>query len=176
MNENDKNEVRIGNIKRKYVEIAKKKVQVKKIKAYYKQKEIKKDIVRHNYIESVNKELQEKNIRQTYDKYIRERPIYKIINNLSSRLRRKLEELNIRRTFKYTEMLGCTIQEFEKHLLGKMEDGMTFDNYGEWEVDHIKAFSSFDFNNLDNIAKCCNYENLRPLWQFDNRSKGDKLL
>ena len=32
---------------------------------------------------------------------------------------------------------------------------MTFDNYGEWEIDHIKAVASYTFNNekQDYLAK-----------------------
>lgn len=52
---------------------------------------------------------------------------------------------------------------------------MNFDNYGEWEIDHIIPVSSFDFNIKNNIFKCFNYKNLQPLWKLENRKKSNKL-
>lgn len=110
-------------------------------------------------------------VRLNYDKLILKKPIYRIINSLSTRIRDKLNELEIDRTFKYTDVLGCSIREFENYLLENMKDGMSFDNYGEWEVDHITAFSRFDFTKHNDIIKCCNYKNLQPLWKPENRKK-----
>ena len=81
------------------------------------------------------------------------RPIYKILNNLSKRINEKLKELNIDRDFTYTQILGCKVKDFENYLLNKMIDGMSFENYGAWEVDHIIPFSSFDFHNIERIFR-----------------------
>ena len=48
--------------------------------------------------------------------------------------------------YTYSELLGCNLLEFELYLLDKLKEGMTFDNYGEWVIDHIKPISLF---NLD---------------------------
>ncbi len=53
-----------------------------------------------------------------------------------------------------------------------MKEGMTYENYGEWEVDHILPFSGFDFNK---IRECCHYTNLQPLWYEENRKKSNKI-
>ena len=39
---------------------------------------------------------------------------------------------------------------------------MSYENYREWEVDHIIPISSFDLTNMDQIKKCFNYSNLQP--------------
>jgi hypothetical protein len=53
---------------------------------------------------------------------------------------------------------------------------MSYDNYGEWEVDHIIPISNFDFNKDSDIKNCCYYTNLQPLWLPDNRKKYNKLI
>ena len=95
---------------------------------------------------------------------------------MSGRICRKLKELNIEKTFTYTDLLGCSPSEFETYLLELMTNGMTFDNYGEWEIDHIVPFSHFDFNKMTDIKKCCHHSNLQPLWQSENRSKFNKII
>jgi hypothetical protein len=61
-------------------------------------------------------------------------------------------------------------------MLNKLKDNMTFDNHGEWEVDHIIPVSSFDFKDYNNVLKCFNYTNLQPLWKKENREKSNKIL
>ena len=53
---------------------------------------------------------------------------------------------------------------------------MTWDNHGEWHIDHIKPCASFDLTDADQQRECFNYTNLQPLWAKDNLSKGAKIL
>ena len=53
---------------------------------------------------------------------------------------------------------------------------MTWDNYGEWHIDHIKPISSFDLKDAKNQKLAMHYTNLQPLWAKDNISKGNKIL
>lgn len=70
--------------------------------------------------------------------------------------------------------LGCSIDELRLYLQNRFQDGMTWDNYGEWHIDHIVPLSSFNLENRDELGKACHYSNLQPLWAFDNLSKGDR--
>ena len=50
---------------------------------------------------------------------------------------------------------------------------MSWENYGEWHIDHKKPISKFDKKtNLKIINSLCN---LQPLWAKDNLSKGNKF-
>ena len=71
-------------------------------------------------------------------------------------------------------MLGCDLLEFELYLLTKLKDDMSFNNYGKWEIDHIKPISLFNLNNEKELLECCNYKNLQPLWKLDNIFKSNK--
>ena len=70
--------------------------------------------------------------------------------------------------------LGCTREDLTTHLEGLFQDGMTWDNYGDWHIDHIKPCSKFDLSTEKAQAECFHYTNLQPLWAKDNLSKGAK--
>ena len=59
--------------------------------------------------------------------------------------------------------VGCSIPQLRKSLEGQFQPGMTWENYGEWEVDHRVALKN---------GGSWHFSNLQPLWQRDNASKG----
>jgi hypothetical protein len=71
-----------------------------------------------------------------------------------------------------TELIGCDIQTLRAHLECQFTDGMSWENYGDWHIDHIQAISFFDLTDPEQQKLCFNYRNLQPLWAFDNLSKG----
>jgi hypothetical protein len=75
---------------------------------------------------------------------------------------------------KTEEMLSCTLDEFIQYLQSKFTEGMTLENHGEWEMDHIIPLSTAETK--EEIIKLNHYTNFQPLWKFDNRSKGVKML
>lgn len=72
------------------------------------------------------------------------------------------------------EILGCSIIEFKEYIASKFQDGMTFDNYGQWHLDHIIPLASA--KTIEDIIRLCHYTNYQPLWAFDNISKGSKII
>jgi metal-dependent amidase/aminoacylase/carboxypeptidase family protein len=72
------------------------------------------------------------------------------------------------------KLIGCPIEELKRHLESKFLDGMSWDNYGEWHIDHIKPCSKFDLTKETQQLKCFNYKNLQPLWAKQNRLKSAK--
>jgi len=73
------------------------------------------------------------------------------------------------------ELIGCSVESLRNHLESKFQTGMTWENYGEWHVDHIIPCSSFDFTNKSEQFKCFNYKNLQPLWATENIRKSNKI-
>lgn len=70
--------------------------------------------------------------------------------------------------------LGCTIADLLEHLESQFYTGMSWKNYGEWELDHIKPLSSFDLTDPVQFKEAANFKNLQPLWKVDNQKKGAK--
>lgn len=70
------------------------------------------------------------------------------------------------------DCLGYSALELKEHLEGLFKEGMTWENHGEWHIDHIKPVSSFDKNTHPSIVN--SLSNLQPLWAYENLSKGNK--
>ncbi len=69
-------------------------------------------------------------------------------------------------------LVGCSTEELKIYLEKQFTDGMSWNNYGEWHIDHIRPCASFDLSDLSQQIECFHYTNLRPLWAEDNKSKG----
>ena len=61
------------------------------------------------------------------------------------------------------------IGEMEK----KFKPGMSWANWGEWQIDHIRPRSSFK---MSEIKECFSLSNLQPLWKRENARKGKKWV
>lgn len=68
--------------------------------------------------------------------------------------------------------LGCSIAAFKLYIENQFESKMTWDNYGEWHLDHIIPLASFDLTERQQFLEACNWLNYQPLWANDNISKG----
>ena len=59
---------------------------------------------------------------------------------------------------------------------------MTWENHGEWQIDHFKAQSRFDPTIEEEAFKCWHYTNLQPMWaeiniKYSNKPKtGDEFV
>ncbi|OKP79784.1 hypothetical protein BTE77_06750 [Ensifer adhaerens] len=64
------------------------------------------------------------------------------------------------------------------HLEAQFTDGMTWDNYGEWHVDHIIPLAAHNYETTDDIdfKRAWAMSNLQPLWAIDNHRKRDRIL
>jgi len=71
------------------------------------------------------------------------------------------------------KILGCTVLQLMDHLESKFTEGMTFENHGEWHIDHIIPLSTAETE--EDIIKLNHYTNLQPLWGIDNLKKSDKI-
>ncbi len=70
------------------------------------------------------------------------------------------------------ELIGCSVPEFRAHLEKRFKPGMTWENYGEWHVDHIRPCASFNLIDPEQQRRCFHFSNQQPLWEFENLSKG----
>ena len=72
--------------------------------------------------------------------------------------------------------VGWTIGELMQHMEAQFKPGMSWDNYGEWHIDHIKPKAKFEFSSAhdEGFKACWSLSNLQPMWASDNSRKSDK--
>jgi hypothetical protein len=131
------------------------------------------------------KEYREKNIdsiRQTKRDYERNRkasdPLYKLISNFRTAIYQVLKESNVEKNRHYFDILQYTPEELIIHLESQFKDTMSWDNYGEWHVDHKLPITSFNIEEMgdEEFMKCWDLENLQPMWGDENIRKSNKIL
>lgn len=72
-------------------------------------------------------------------------------------------------------LLGCTVDEFKRHIESQFQPGWSWENWGTvWEIDHEKPCAKFDLTDVEQRKLCFHFSNQRPLSLFENRSKGSK--
>jgi hypothetical protein len=100
-------------------------------------------------------------------------PIYKLKCNIRKLIGNSLSNKGFKKNTKTNIILGCSYEEFITHLESKFTEGMTWENYGEWVIDHKIPLASAVTESQ--IIELNHYTNLQPLWWDENRQKSDKL-
>lgn len=120
-----------------------------------------------------------KEVKRNYEKTRKSKdPIYKLIGNFRTAIYTVLKENNLTKYGHYFEALGYTPTDLINHLSSQLKDGMTWENYGEWHVDHKLPITSFTFTDMydPEFKRCWSLENLQPMWGSDNISKSNHIL
>ena len=99
---------------------------------------------------------------------------FKLIRRLRNRLYSALKETEWKKHTHFYEYIGCTLDELKLHIESQFTEGMTWDKYGEFHIDHIIPLSSAQTE--EELYKLCHYTNLQPLWATDNIKKGNKII
>ena len=138
-----------------------------------------------DHLNNYHKEWREKNInkhrenKRNYEKNRKSNdPLYKLISNFRTAIYQVLKENNVKKNGHYFDILKYTPEQLINHLEKQFSDEMTWDNYGDWHVDHKHPISLYNIKEIgDNeFMKCWSLDNLQPMWGVDNIKKSNKLL
>lgn len=138
-----------------------------------------------DHLNEYHQKWREKNIdkhRENKRNYERNRkandPLYKLISNFRTAIYQVLKENNVEKNKHYFDILKYTPEELIQHLEKQFTGNMTWENYGEWHVDHKKPITSFNFQEMgdDEFMKCWSLDNLQPLWGEENVRKSNKIF
>ena len=71
------------------------------------------------------------------------------------------------------KIIGCEFEEFKIYIESQFLEGMSWDNYGDWHLDHKIPISWA--KSEEEIYKLNHYLNFQPMWAADNLSKGNRF-
>ena len=117
--------------------------------------------------------------KRDYQQHLRDtNPQYKLISYFKTAIYTVLKENNVNKYGHYFDVLNYTPEELMKHLESKFTDGMKWENYGVWHVDHKLPISSFNIKEIgdEEFMRCWCLDNLQPMWGEENIRKSNKLL
>ena len=77
----------------------------------------------------------------------------------------------------WESLVDFTLNDLRQHLEKQFKNGISWENYGEWEIDHIIPIKAFNFEKPEDLdfKRCWALTNLQPLWAGENRAKRDRL-
>ena len=101
----------------------------------------------------------------------------KLACTMSTAIGRSLKENN-KAGRHWETLVPYTLEDLKQYLENLFQPKMSWNNYGEWHVDHKIPRSSFKFANSEDkeFQKCWALKNLQPLWAEENLRKCNKLV
>lgn len=106
-------------------------------------------------------------------------PNYRLACNLRTYIFQRVGRKNNSEQSRFRELVGCSTDEFRRHLESHFEPFMSWDNYGrgpgKWNIDHTVPCAAFDLSDPNQQRDCFRFTNLKPMWATVNLSKSDRL-
>jgi hypothetical protein len=102
-------------------------------------------------------------------------PKYKLNKNFSEGIRASL--VSGKEGRRWESLVGYSLIDLKNNIENKFLEGMTWENYGQWHIDHKIPISAFNYKTYTDydFKRCWSLYNLQPLWAKDNMCKGTKL-
>ena len=114
--------------------------------------------------------------RQKSYKKRRENPAVRLNASMAAGIRHSLHK-GAKGGRKWESLAGYTVTDLIRHLEQKFLPGMSWENYGEWEIDHIIPLSAHNFETPEDpdFSRAWALSNLQPLWKIENITKSNRL-
>lgn len=126
-----------------------------------------------SYYAKHKRRLQKIKLHNAKEKYSK-CPEYKAIVLARAVLTRCHKQAGTTKKDRYYIELGYTSWQLKRHIEMQFSKGMSWENYGEWHIDHIISVSSIVRSGEMSPSVINALTNLRPLWASSNMAKGSK--
>lgn len=116
--------------------------------------------------------VKERRAELAREKY-RNDPLHALKCRLRLRTRLAIKAKGFTKKSRIRQILGCDDVTLKNHIETLFTAGMTWDNRGEWHIDHKTPLAAAKTE--EELLRLCHYTNLQPLWAADNFAKGGRL-
>lgn len=121
-----------------------------------------------------NKERHVQHVVKSTKKRYKNDVMFRLAHHVRRGVQRVADAVKKEKELRSLEYLGCSLEEFKLHIESLWVEGMSWNNHGEWHIDHKIPLSWF-IKNSDNPWEANHYLNLQPLWAEDNFRKGSSI-
>jgi len=115
-----------------------------------------------------------KDRREKDKKRRQEDPIHRTKKNLSTAVYNFYKLRGSEKEGRTHELLGYTAKECNDYIESLFQEGMTWKNRSEWNIDHINPQSNF--KSIDQLKECYALSNLKPEWKEWNNWKNNRFI
>ena len=130
-------------------------------------------IARNLAYRDANREAHRARVSMNAKKRRESDPIYAMRQRVSALISVRLRAGGYTKKSRSHEILGCGWDEFKLHIERQFLKGMTWENRGEWQLDHVVPISTAKTE--ADVLALSHHTNLRPLWREMNREKSDTI-
>lgn len=82
-------------------------------------------------------------------------------------LKNTIQRMNTSKADLTINILGYSANDLKTHMESLFQEGMSWNNWGEWHIHHIKFVSQFHIDTPQHIVNAL--DNLIPLWKEDHK-------
>lgn len=93
-----------------------------------------------------------------------------------SMLRRTLNATSSTKDSRTYELLGYCNEQLKTSIESKFLEGMSWDNYGVWHIDHIYPVMRYIKDGVEDPSIINALDNLIPMWAEHNKEKSERTL
>ena len=142
-------------------------------KEYYQNNKEKKNEYSKEYYQD-NKEKMIESISKSVKKRKLNDPLFKLKCNLRTLICNSMRRKGYKKNSRTFNILGCEYSFFLKYMEAQFKDGMTWENHGEWHIDHIMPM--YAAQTEEEALELNHYTNFQPLWAEENLYKSNKII
>lgn len=122
-----------------------------------------------------NKEKVAERKKKWFKKKYRTDDNFKTKHLLRSMVARVIKGAKTEKSSSTFDCLGYSASDFRSHIEKQFTRGMSWDNHGDWHIDHVIPVSFFIKSGEVDPAVVNALHNLKPLWAEDNHKKSDRV-
>lgn len=99
--------------------------------------------------------------------------LFKLMSRIRCLIGSSIRRQGYDKKMKTKEILGVDFLEFKIYIESQFKEGMSWENHGEWHLDHKIPISWA--KSEEDVYKLNHYTNFQPLWKLENLSKGNRF-